>query len=200
MDGHAANMDLTSATDQDYIGESIAFSCTVKSGCQMSIISTSLRELPSCQTSCSNESSNTMNFPSIHCRVSFVTRIRGPGGTTRPRWARIRQLVGPVCGHTCTTGCITENFIYKQPSSLSKPINIQASVLIRDATVHLLTSSISPTLATETTVHKSLWSPCIADADIIFLPCGFFIFFPFFHLLSAVADWMSAILAHMVWP
>ena len=36
---------------------------------------------------------------------------------------------------------------------------------------------------------------------IIFLPCGFFFlcfFFP--HLISAVADWMSAILAHMVWP
>jgi len=38
--------------------------------------------------------------------------------------------------------------------------------------------------------------------DIIFLPCGLFfcllsIFFP--HLISAVADWMSAILPHMVW-
>jgi len=40
---------------------------------------------------------------------------------------------------------------------------------------------------------------------IIFLPCGFFyllsssvFFFP--RLISAVADWMSAILAHMVWP
>jgi len=26
----------------------------------------------------------------------------------------------------------------------------------------------------------SLWPPCIADADIIFLPCGFFFFFFFF--------------------
>jgi len=47
-----------------------------------------------------------------------------------------------------------------------------------------------------------LWPPCIADADITFLPCGFFyllsIFFP--CLISAVAGWMSAILAHMVWP
>jgi len=31
------------------------------------------------------------------------------------------------------------------------------------------------------------------------VPCGFFsIFFP--RLISAIADWMSAILAHMVWP
>jgi len=32
------------------------------------------------------------------------------------------------------------------------------------------------------------------------LPCGFYlsIFFP--RLISAVADWMSTILRHMVWP
>jgi len=44
-----------------------------------------------------------------------------------------------------------------------------------------------------------LWSPY----RIIFLPCGFFFlsfflsFFP--RLISAVADWMTAILPHMVW-
>ena len=42
-----------------------------------------------------------------------------------------------------------------------------------------------------------LWTPCAADADIIFLPHGFF-FFP--RLISAVGDWMSTILPHMVWP
>ena len=44
------------------------------------------------------------------------------------------------------------------------------------------------------------WPPCVADADIIFLPCGFFclLFFP--CLISAIADWMSAILPHMMWP
>jgi len=40
--------------------------------------------------------------------------------------------------------------------------------------------------------------------SIIFLPCGFFLsssilsFFP--RLISAVRDWMSAILSYMVWP
>jgi len=49
-----------------------------------------------------------------------------------------------------------------------------------------------------------LWPPCITDADIrpIVLPCGFFqlsiFFFP--RLISAVVDWMSVTLAHMVWP
>jgi len=35
---------------------------------------------------------------------------------------------------------------------------------------------------------------------IIFLPCGFYLssFFP--RLISAVGDWMSTILPHMVWP
>jgi len=37
-----------------------------------------------------------------------------------------------------------------------------------------------------------LWPPCVADVDIIFLPCGFF--------LSSSADWMSTILPHMAWP
>jgi len=36
------------------------------------------------------------------------------------------------------------------------------------------------------------------------LPCGFFflssIFFFFPHLISGIADWMSGILSHMVWP
>jgi len=47
-----------------------------------------------------------------------------------------------------------------------------------------------------------LWPPCVADAHIIFLPCGFYLlsssFFP--RLISAVADWVSPILAHIVWP
>jgi len=49
-----------------------------------------------------------------------------------------------------------------------------------------------------------LWPPCVADSDIIFLPCGFFYLlsssFLFPHLILAVGDWMSTILLHMVWP
>jgi len=48
------------------------------------------------------------------------------------------------------------------------------------------------------------WLPCIADTDIILLTLGFFFlsfYFSFFpRLISAVADWMSAILRHVVWP
>jgi len=39
----------------------------------------------------------------------------------------------------------------------------------------------------------------IADADIIFLSC-FYISFFFPRLIAALADWMSTILLHMVWP
>ena len=49
-----------------------------------------------------------------------------------------------------------------------------------------------------------LWPPFVADADIIFLPCGvssvFLYLFLFPRLISVIADWMSAILRHMVWP
>ena len=40
----------------------------------------------------------------------------------------------------------------------------------------------------------------VADSDTIFLPCGFFYLSFFPRLISAVADWMYAILSHMVWP
>ena len=45
-----------------------------------------------------------------------------------------------------------------------------------------------------------LWPPCVADADIIFLPSGFFFLSFFPRSISAIADWMFAKLAHMVWP
>jgi len=40
----------------------------------------------------------------------------------------------------------------------------------------------------------------IADADIQFLPCGFFPSILLSRLISAAADWMSTIHRHMVWP
>ena len=48
-----------------------------------------------------------------------------------------------------------------------------------------------------------LWSPYVIGQTIIFSCCRlfFFLFFLFFpRLISAAADWMSAILPHMVWP
>jgi len=46
-----------------------------------------------------------------------------------------------------------------------------------------------------------LWSPYRIEQTIIFSSCGFFFLLLFFpRLISAVADWMSAILPHMVWP
>jgi len=42
-----------------------------------------------------------------------------------------------------------------------------------------------------------LWPPCIADADIIFLPCGLFPLH-FCYLISAAADCMFTILPHII--
>ena len=46
-------------------------------------------------------------------------------------------------------------------------------------------------------LHPLLWSPYGIGQTIIFSCCSLF-FFP--RLISAAADWMSAILPHMVWP
>jgi len=45
-----------------------------------------------------------------------------------------------------------------------------------------------------------LWPPYVIGPAIIFLPCGFFFLLFFPHLISAVGDWTSTILPHMVWP
>ena len=50
--------------------------------------------------------------------------------------------------------------------------------------------------------NSILWSPYVIGQTIIFLLCGFYLlsssFFP--RLISAVGDWMSTIVPHMVWP
>jgi len=47
-----------------------------------------------------------------------------------------------------------------------------------------------------------LWSPYVIGQTIIFSLCDFYlsIFLSFPRLISAVGDWMSTILPHMVWP
>ena len=51
------------------------------------------------------------------------------------------------------------------------------------------------------TAELLLWSPYGIEQTIIFLPCCFFFYLSFFpRLISVVADYMSAILSHMVWP
>ena len=53
----------------------------------------------------------------------------------------------------------------------------------------------------DSVVEELLWSPYVIGADIIFLPCDFYLLSSFFRrLISAVGDWMSTILPHMVWP
>jgi len=51
-----------------------------------------------------------------------------------------------------------------------------------------------------TTRFLLLWSPCGIGQTIIFSSCGFFLISFFPCIISAVGDWVSAILPHMVWP
>jgi len=55
------------------------------------------------------------------------------------------------------------------------------------------------------TLTTCLWSPYVIGRPYIFSCCGLFFLllllsFCFPRLISAAADWMSAILPHMVWP
>ena len=61
--------------------------------------------------------------------------------------------------------------------------------------------------ASQLTAELMLWSLYGIGQTIIVLSCAFFFFLLFFllsyffpRLISAVADWMSALLPHMVWP
>ena len=47
---------------------------------------------------------------------------------------------------------------------------------------------------------RLLWLPYGIGPAIIFLPCDFYLSSFFRRLISAVGDWMSTILQHMVWP
>jgi len=67
----------------------------------------------------------------------------------------------------------------------------------------LVLGVISAVLSGANPLNGFLWPPYgIGQAQaIIFLPCDFYLpssFFP--RLISAVGDWMSTILPHMVWP
>lgn len=76
-------------------------SASERSGCQTSKISTNRVPVPSCQISCSNESSKMITLFSTQVRVSRPTRMEHPGGTFNPRWHRSRALFGPQCGVIC---------------------------------------------------------------------------------------------------
>ena len=55
-------------------------------------------------------------------------------------------------------------------------------------------------LASRPDVNVLLWSPYGIGQTIIFSCCGSFFLSFFPRLISAVGDWMSTILPHMVWP
>ena len=71
----------------------------------------------------------------------------------------------------------------------------------QDCRTHTVRFSDDGTSYNETSC--SLWSPYVIGQTIIFLPCDFYllsILFLFPRLISAVGDWMSTVLPHMVWP
>jgi len=102
--------------------------------------------------------------------------------------------------------CVDSPLIVHSSLTLSLPAqNLPVSQVL--PTVHsLLPSELTPQTFTWTVsseLYRFLWPPYLIGQAIIFLPCGFFFYLSIFlppPIISAVADWMSAILPHMVWP
>ena len=95
--------------------------------------------------------------------------------------------------------CLSNSFILKDTNIFvccaTKTVNVHIRVLVCMCLICIICLSYLS--------YLFLWPPCVADADIIFLPCSFYLLLLSFfipRLISAAADWMSTILLHMVWP
>jgi len=64
--------------------------------------------------------------------------------------------------------------------------------IMKTKTIMMVTATIIAIVI----IMVALWNR--TDQYIFILSLFFFLFFP--HLISAITDWMSAILLHMVWP
>ena len=75
-----------------------------------------------------------------------------------------------------------------------KPVDALVFILVLD--IFLLAVLVIVTM------KPFLWLPYVIGRPYIFLCCGLFVFFFLFfpRLISAVGDWMSTLLPHMVWP
>ena len=85
-------------------------------------------------------------------------------------------------------------------SSRSKPLGDRFVTSVSDAVFCF--DMYSGLVAVLHRCRLLLWSPYLIGHTIIFSCCGLFFFLLLFfpRLISAAADWMSAILPHMVWP
>jgi len=125
-----------------------------------------------------------------YCTVPDVTWGNGRGCHLVVHcWADLQSAHGLRC-----YGNITRNF--------SEYMLVIALCLVFLLWFQLRYSRLCwPPISFSTRTQTFLWSLYGIGQTIIFLPCGFFFlsfFFP--RLISAVGDWMFAILPHMVWP
>jgi len=98
----------------------------------------------------------------------------------------------PVSGRVCV-GSYQTNVVNEM---LATVVNIQpkdsggSGGETRESIVYQLADDMLNKLPVDYVQHEvsssssSLWPPCVADADIIFLPCGFFYLSSFFFFLA----------------
>ena len=124
----------------------------------------------------------------------FVSRGRGRA-EAEADIVSFRQLFEESC-----------QFRHDRLASLAVAARRTAQVLARAACCRLLDffpeGQIVSVIAKDTVLsHALLWSPYVMGQTICIFILSFVllsIFFP--RVISAVGDWMSAILPHMVWP
>ena len=94
-------------------------------------------------------------------------------------------------GHTNITGLLAN--LHKRPQRRANmPSYAVATRTVQELFMAVLRSRCG---------HYIYGRPICNRADRYILPCGFFLSSSIFpHLISAVGDWMSTILPHMVWP
>jgi len=105
-------------------------------------------------------------------------------------------------GNTDITGLVIGNSVQQNAKCNKRQVSRKGHRGSR-ARTSVATSAVWLAILSEIPLAY-LWSPYGIGQTIIFLPCGYLLsfFLSFFipRLISAAADWMSAILPHMVWP
>jgi len=85
-------------------------------------------------------------------------------------WPHCTDMTGQLRSQDCKRASLAPTVNIK-----TYLFNYLAAACECNYTVVVINRLMSHVWRAEVPRHKSLWLPCVADADIIFLPCGFFL-------------------------
>ena len=129
---------------------------------------------------------------SVHLHISKMSRPNFTNFSVRVTSGRGSVLLSWQCNMLCTSGFVDDVVLAHNGPYGTWPVGSTSDLLLGSTKAEVWCLQLSCYL---------LWSPYGIGQTIIFSCCDLFLFFLFFHrLISAAADWMSAIFPHMVWP